>query len=341
MKTMKKIFAAILVFAVVLSMTAYTTAFAAKSDKITLTVAVGAYTEASPRGQLYAALKSELEEAFGDRFVWNMLTPGSIGGDKDMVQACLMGDVDFINIGDASFDIVLGNLGWAFMPMMFANYEEVDANYYNGWIGEEITNTLAEAGLVRVGYFEAGFRVAANKVREVTSIEDFKGIKLRVPELPYITEFYQNIGVLPVALPNTEVVTGIQQGTIDGQDNYLTAMDNMGSLEMTKYITDMNYTYCGNSLVVSQKFWDSLTPEDQELFASVVSRVGKEMTQVARDDEMRIRNDYVADGTLVITEPSPEFRAQLKEAAVKVWESQAPKYDSAIMDRIFADFGID
>ena len=312
-----------------------------EDDKIVLTVAVGAFTPETPRGQLYSMLEEKLTEVFGERFEWNMLTPGSIGADKDMMTACISGEVDFINLGDMVADMLTGKLGWAFLPMMYSDYNDVDERYFNGWVAEEIEKAYEEMGLIKVGNMEGGFRMPANTKREIKSMDDFKGLKLRVAEISYLTNFYKYCGALPIAMANTEVITSIEQGAIDGQDNYLTAMKNMGTLEMTKYISKLNYLYCGNSLLVSKKFWDGLSPEDQVAFKQVCTDCGNNIIPIAREDEMNIQNEGIANSSLVFTEPSEEFKLEVKKIAMRVWEEESVKYDTRLMERVFAEFGIE
>ena len=299
----------------------------------------GIYAPGSPLDHFYIALESAVEEAFEGRFDLVVLPQDSIG-DAEIVEQCMMGTADMINIGDLSFDIISGTLGWAFLPMMYDGYDDVDEYYYNGWVSDEIDNCLADMGLVRVGYSEAGFRQVCNNKHAIESMEDFKGIKLRVAQLSYLVDFYTACGALPVGMSNSEVASGIEQGTLDGQDNYVTAFYNLGTLEMTPYITMLNYLYCGNSLCLSQAFWDSLSAEDQTLLKETCKRVSADELAYARDYEKKLLDDSVTAGTNFVSYPNDEFKAALKEAAMTVWDTEGKKYDAALMEKVYEYFGI-
>ena len=299
----------------------------------------GIYAAGSPLDHFYIALETAVEEAFGGRFDLVIRPQDSIG-DAEIVEQCMMGTCDMVNIGDLSFDIISGTLGWAFLPMMYDGYEDVDAYYYNGWVGDEITSRLADMGLVRVGYSEAGFRQVCNNKHAIESMDDFSGVKLRVAQLSYLVDFYTACGALPVALANSEVASGIEQGTIDGQDNYVTAFYNLGTLEMTPYITMLNYLYCGNSLCLSQAFWDSLSSEDQALLAETCKSVSESELDSARQYETKLLDDCVAAGTNIISYPDADFKLALKKAAMSVWETEGSKYDADLMAKVYEDFGI-
>lgn len=299
----------------------------------------GIYAPDSPLDHYYKALEPALEEAFEGRLDFVLLPQDSIG-DAELIEQCMMGTCDMICIGDLSFDIISGKIGWAFLPMMYADYDDVDARYFNGWVADEMANALADMGLIKVGYSEAGFRQVCNNKHAIESLADFNGIKLRVAQVSYLVEFYDACGALPVALANAEVASGIEQGTIDGQDNYFTAFYNLGTLDMTPYITMLNYLYCANSVCVSQDFWNSLSADDQELFKKVCMEVSANDISYARQFEQNLIQECVDAGTIQVSYPDEAFKEELKQAAMAVWEEEASKYDPDIMAKVFEDFGI-
>ena len=299
----------------------------------------GIYAPGSPLDHFYKNLEPALETAFEGRLDFRLLPQDSIG-DAELIEQCMMGICDMINIGDLSFDIISGKIGWAFLPMMYKDYDDVDARYFNGWVADELAAALEEMNLIKVGYSEAGFRQVCNNKHAIESLADFQGIKLRVAQVSYLVDFYKACGALPVALANSEVASGIEQGTLDGQDNYFTAFYNLGTLDMTPYITMLDYLYCANSVCVSKDFWNSLSPEDQDLFKGTCMEVSASDIEYAREFEQNLINECVEAGTIQVVIPSDEFKAELKEAAMTVWEKEAGKYDSDIMDRVFKEFGM-
>lgn len=299
----------------------------------------GIYAPDSPLDHYYKSLEPALEEAFEGRLDFVLLPQDSIG-DAELIEQCMMGTCDMICIGDLSFDIISGKIGWAFLPMMYEDYADVDARYFNGWVADEMANALAGMGLIKVGYSEAGFRQVCNNKHEIKSLADFDGIKLRVAQVSYLVDFYAACGALPVALANSEVASGIEQGTIDGQDNYFTAFYNLGTLDMTPYITMLDYLYCANSVCVSQDFWNSLSADDQELFKKVCMEVSASDITYARQFEQNLIQECVDAGSIKVSYPDEAFKEELKQVAMSVWEAEAPKYDPDIMERVFEDFGI-
>ncbi len=314
----------------------------ASADKKTITVqiATGTYAPDSARDHLYKNLKKSIEEAFPGRLEVTILPQNSIGGDTDRIEAVVNGSVQMMEIPDLSLDMVSNKLGWAFLPMMYSDYDDVDEHYFKGWVADGITQTLDEMGLVKLGNFDCGFRNCSNNLRPINSIEDFKGLKLRCAQLSYLVDFYTNLGALPVAMANTEVVTGIEQGTINGQDNYFSAFYNMGTLELAPHVTMMNYLYCGGSICVSKQFWGELDADEQAKLREVVYQCGQEGIKDFREQDAALLQKYIDSGEIDVTYPDEAFKADLRAAAQKVWEKESPKYDEAVMKRVFEEFGL-
>lgn len=308
-------------------------------EKIVVNMHVGSFTPDSPSDWLTQALEANLEEAFEGRLEFNLLTPGSIGSEKESVQALMMGDIDMTCAGDASYDIVLGNLSFAFLPYLFEDYEDVEEYYWNGWIGEEIEARLAEAGMVKVGNFDSGFRMLSSNKGEVHSMDDIDGLKVRVPELDYYSKFYEYCGMLPVAMSPSEAMTAIEQGTVDGCDNAWTGFTGTGTIEVTPNICATNYTYGGASISVNADWFAKLSTGDQELFKNVCTETGKEVSLRYRESIETEMKEKEAAGEIIVTYPDEAFKADLKEVGMKVWDYMSGKIDSDLMDRIYADFG--
>jgi len=297
------------------------------------------YSPGSTREAMTNMLEKKIEAAFPDRIDFNLLTPGSIGADKALFEATQMNSVDMCVLADMSIDMALNTLGWAWLPYLYSTYEEVDEYYYNGWVAEEITKRIEASGVIKVGNYESGFRNFANNVRPINKFEDFKGLKVRVPELSYLMSFYKKLGTLPAVINSAEVVTALEQGTVDGQDNNIVSWRNTGTIDLCKYVFKMNYDFSGGSMIVSHDFWNKLTTEEQAKFKSVCYEVGEEAIELLRKEESDLIEKCLAGDTFTITEPDEAMKTKLKEAAMLVWEEEAAKYDKEVMTKVFETFG--
>src|SRR5699024_10595565 len=102
---------------------------------------------------------------------------------------------------------------------------------------------LASHGITLIGFYENDFRGLTTSNVPVRAPEDMQGLKLRVPGMPMYISMFQKWGAEPVSMPFPELYTGLQQGTVDGQDNGIVLSSNSGFDEVQSYLTLTRHGY--------------------------------------------------------------------------------------------------
>lgn len=263
---------------------------------------------------------------------------GSLGGEREETEMLQLGTLECAFVADMGVDSAIGGLGWAWLPFMLTDYDQVDEYYINGWINDELTKQYADNGLIRVAPTENCFRECGNVKRPINSMADMTGLKIRVPETQACQDFYTALGAIPAAIATSETLAALEQGTVDGVDNSIYNMKSMGVLEKIKYITMLNYMYSGASITCSEEFWNSMTANQQAAFKQAADEAGAFFRENMRADEQTILDQ----GSFEVEEidPSSDFYKQMKEKAVELWAGYASEYPSDIMDRINQDFSV-
>src|SRR5690606_24312394 len=101
------------------------------------------------------------------------------------------------------------------MPYLFANDYDVLWEAQTGEPGKKLLSRLEEeTGVKALSFVFQPFRhFYTNK--EIKSIDDFKGMKLRSMETPIHMAIYSAMGASPVTMPYNDIYSAMQQGTID------------------------------------------------------------------------------------------------------------------------------
>jgi len=260
---------------------------------------------------------------------------GVMGGERQMVEAVVRGDLDMTWSSDIGLAAVYPELGFVNLPYLFKNYAEVDAKYRNGWIGKYIIKYMDGKGVKVLAIGENDYRGLTNSKRPITKGEDLKGLKLRVPEVPMYIDFYKALGVLPTPMAVTELTTALQQKTVDGQDNGAIITYDFGMHTFQKYATKANQIYSGMQMCLSKKTWDKLTPEQQKIVSTAARKAADEQVRLNRENVAKSYAAMAKAGVQVI-EATPQLVSDLKAASVKIWND--PKwekiYTKGVMDRI-------
>lgn len=167
--------------------------------------------------------------------------------------------------------------------------------------------------------------------KPVYSLADFKGQKIRTMENSYHLAFWKAIGANPTPMTFSEVYIGLQQHTIDAQENPYEVIVSNRLYEQQDYVVETNHLPHLISLIVNADFFQNLTPEEQE----IMTQAAKTATEYAREQsDARISNRIAtieASGTAILT-LSDETRDAIREAAGSVYESIRENIDPEIYD---------
>lgn len=272
---------------------------APKYEKLTLTMAVnGTDTQVDSR---VANHFKELVEAETDGAITIEVFPNDqlAGGSSSKgVEMVADGSTDIAAYATVALSVLDPKLGIALVPWTFSSYtqarEIIDAtglDFYN--------SVLNEYGLTAVGSFHNGFRQLSNNVRPVTTPDDLKGLKIRVPGGEIYMSFFKEFGADPTNMNWGEVFTALQQGTIDGQENGVSVTSTSGVLEVQDYVTIWNYSYENDLVVFNSALWDTLSADTQAMLTEKAVEAcnwGRDIVEAEHD---QLIEDFRAKGVQV------------------------------------------
>ena len=178
-----------------------------------------------------------------------------------------------------------------------------------------------------LGYFEKGFRVLTNGEREVKTLEDLQGLKIRVSKNNIAIETFKSWGLDPIPMAWAEVFPALQQGVIDGQENPYTTAISSKFFEVQKYITEIHYLIWSGPIIVSERFYQGL-PEDLQ---EALNRAGEEAAQYEREvsaQETKAAKIELVELGMTLS-GAPEDEAKWQEAAKALWPSFADEIGGA------------
>lgn len=133
-----------------------------------------------------------------------------------------------------------------------------------GPFGDAVLKTFDKRQMKAVVLWLNGFKhFLSNK--PVGKPEDFKGQRFRVMDSRILIKQFDALGASAIALPFGELYTALQNGVVDGNENTLTAIQQMKFYEVQKYMT---YSYHGalvDVVLFNQAWWNKLPEKYQEI----------------------------------------------------------------------------
>src|ERR1019366_250530 len=103
----------------------------------------------------------------------------------------------------------------------FSGYKELWRSM-DGEFGAYIRAQIAKANLYAFDKgWDAGFRQTYTSTRPIATVDDMKGLKLRVPQAPIQVAFFKALGVTPTPLNSAELYKALQTHLVDGAEQAL------------------------------------------------------------------------------------------------------------------------
>jgi len=272
---------------------------------------------------------AEIRERTEGRVKFKFYGGGVQGNDKQVLRKMRIGQLHggaftSIALGEFQKDAVLYG-----MPMLFDNLEEVQ--FARDRMDDKLRTLLEDAGYVNFGFAGGGFAHIMS-TRPIANLDDMKGLKVWVPDgdrLAYGA--IKALGVSPVTMPLTDVLTGLQTELIDTimgpPEGTIILQWNTG----VSYITELPLAYIFAMLIVEKKHFDRIQTADQAIVREVMERVYLGFDQQGNDDNKKAYKALLDDG---IKSVSPD-RGQIPE-----WHEAVQKSNHRLAAEGVVDTGL-
>jgi len=252
-----------------------------------------------------------VEAKSGGKLKVNVYPGGALGSDQANLSALQGGTLEMASMNSGIFASIVKEFAIYDFPFLFGTPKEADA-VVDGPFGTGLHKKLEDKGLVGLAYYELGFRQLTNSRRPVAKVEDIAGLKLRVIPNPINIDWVSALGANPTPLPFPELYAALEQKAVDGQENPVATIRGAKLYEVQKYMTLTNHQYNPQSVVISRKFWDSLSAGDQKILQEAATESAVYEREQSRAQAASILAELKKSG-MEVTELPPAEVAKLRE----------------------------
>lgn len=293
----------------------------ASAAPVTLKMALGD-PEDSEMGVVGNTFKKYVEEHSKGAMKVQLYFSGALGDETETVHNIRAGTLDLSLVGIANTVPFVKKLGVLTLPYLFSNLDEV-VTATNG-APHELLNSYAvkEGGFRVLTWTYTDFRYISNSQRPITKMADIKGLKFRVPQSAVLIAAYKAWDASPVPISWAETFTALQQGVVDGQCYGYIGFRAMKFIEAKqKYLTEVHYTYQLQPLIISERVFRKMTPEQKELMIAAGKEAQKAVLEYQITEAGKAKEELIKSGLQVtVLENEDEW----KNAAIsKVWPEMA------------------
>ena len=258
----------------------------------------------------------QVEKASGGKLKVRAIGAAALGPDVQMQQALIGGAQEMMIGSTATLVGISKEMALWDTPFLFNSAKEADA-VLDGPTGQKVLDKLPEKGLVGLAYWENGFRNLTNSKRPVTKLEDLNGIKLRVMQNNVFLESFKTLGANAVPLPFSELFSALETNTVDGQENPFNTILSSKFFEVQKYLTVTNHVYSPWIVLVSKKWWDQLSKDEQKILKDAAISSRDFERKDTREEAGKALADLKSKG-MQINELSPAESARMRDKLTRV-----------------------
>ena len=202
------------------------------------------------------------ERSMGKIFI-DVKYGGQLGkGEKEIIEQVQFGALDFARISLSPVTEFIPSLEVFGLPYIWSGEKHM-WKVLNGPIGQKLLKDMESFKFYGLAYYESGARSFYNSKREIKTVDDLKGLKIRVQKSKLMIDLVNAMGASATPIAFGEVYDAISKGVIDGAENNWPSYESTSHFEVAKYITIDNHTRVPELLLASKIALDKkLTPEE-------------------------------------------------------------------------------
>jgi C4-dicarboxylate-binding protein DctP len=218
-----------------------------------------ALSPATPKGKAADKFKELAERYTGGAVKVEVYPNGQLYQDRDEMTALRLGAVQMLAPSLSQFGpLGLREFEVFDLPYIFPNKATLH-RVMDGEIGARLLTKFESKGFKGLAYWDNGFKQMAAS-RPLKTIEDFKGLKMRIQSSKVLDAQMRALGATPQVIVLSEVRARLEQGVVDGTENTVSNFHAQKLNEVQKHLTLSDHGYLGYAVIASKAFWDGLNP---------------------------------------------------------------------------------
>jgi len=204
-----------------------------------------------------------VHERSNGRITIDVFPSAALGEEKAVIEQVQLGAIEFTRVSSGPMAEFNSDFGVFSLPYIFDNDDHM-WSFLRGEYGGKLLDSLQNSKLVGLAYYTAGARSFYARV-PVKSLEDLKGMKIRVIQNKLNIEIMDALGASATPMAYGEVYSALQTGVIDAAENNFPSYLTSKHYEVAPYMILDAHQRIPEVLLMSKQVWDQLSPEDQDL----------------------------------------------------------------------------
>ena len=279
-----------------------------------------------------AEFASLVKSRSNGRLEVQIFTSLQLGNDEDVIEQAVQGAPVALLTDAARMSNYVKDMGILMMGFFADNYDEclkvTESESFAKW-----EKALAEEHGIRVltfNLYDGPRDFYLNKA--VNSPADLKGQRVRTIGSAVCTESVRAMGATPIAMSWGDAYNAIQSGAIEGVEAQATAAYPAKLYEVAKFISKTDHFQLLNGIIISEKFFQTLSPEDQKILIDAAKEAGAKNARAVEKASAELEAQMEKAGVTIVRPDTAPFKALVEGAYKKLG------YDK-LRDQIYKEIG--
>ncbi len=280
--------------------------------------------------------KKKVEEESNGELKVEIYANSALGAEKEFYDGVRNGTIE-MGIPGLIMQADIPKMAVPEWPFLFKDFEHVKS-VLNGPIGEELTADLEpKHGVKPLAWSANGFRMVSSN-KPIESMEDFKGFRIRMPNIPNYIKLGEALGANVTPMPISEVFTALEQKVVDGQDNPIATLRQSGWYEVQSHVLESKHMFSPNLYIINSKFWNSLTKDQQKLIETASKEAAEyefDLLEKSYEEDKK----FLEEQNIKFTAPDQEFMKEMQKTTQPIYKEIYKENDWAkeLVEKIKAE----
>jgi tripartite ATP-independent transporter DctP family solute receptor len=291
-------------------------------------------TEHSSSVAVEKVFRTELARLTNGQLGVDIFPAMQLGGAKENVDAVRSGALFMTWVGVGYFSRIIPELEAISIPFQFTGREQA-FKVVDGPVGQLIDQKYGEKGFISLGWMEIGPRHLTNSKKPVKTIEDLKGMKVRIQPLEPHLAMFRALGANAIAMDVKELYSAMQQGVVDGQENPYAIIHANRYSEVQKFVTGTGHAFDFIAIVANRKQFEAMKPEMQKAIRGAMTAAVAYQRKLAAEQEVTALAELRKK--MQYEDLSPQVREEMRKASTGVIEQVKKRVGAPFVERVYAE----
>ena len=290
----------------------------------------------APEGSTWINVMKEYDAAVrkesGGRLGFRMYPGGVAGDEKDVVRKIRLGQLHSAGVTGFGIGEIAKSARVLDAPFLFKNTAEIDhiVEQFDGELRKEFENN----GFVLLGWAEVGSVYIISKT-PIAKINDLRNIKMWEWEGDPVADItFKTIGINPIQLSITDVVTSLQTGLISGAYASPLAIVSLQWNSATNYLMDYPLTNASGAVVVVKREFDKMPADLQQILLKNGKIFMRKLTEQSRKDNVKSL-ETLKKNKMIFVKPDANEVKSYNEIGMKARKGLVGKlYSEDLLNRV-------